>query len=165
VRLTSLGYKGLLALFFVGFAVIKISVAQTCVDDDGDGWGWNQETSSSCRVAGSDAADPISGGGIRVSWPANSVSENVSEYEAVGQVNDGPETGYYRGSETEFSIRLTDISAVYNDTVCIRVRAIRLTVTGSTTRQTNSDWSMQSCITVPEAPLQPPQMIELSIIE
>jgi len=92
-------------------------------------------------------------------------AENVSEYEAVGQINGGTETGYYRGSATEFSVRFSDISANYRDTICVRVRAVRNSNTGGATTQTTSDWSSQSCITVPEAPLRPPQMIELSLIE
>jgi len=158
----------LFALICTGFVFAPMSVAQTCVDDDGDGWGWNPETNSSCQVAdaGEDGGQElIDAGGIKVSWPANSAAENVSEYEAVGQINGGTETGYYKGSATEFSVRFSDISANYRDTICVRVRAVRNSNTGGATTQTTSDWSSQSCITVPEAPLRPPQMIELSLIE
>ena len=158
----------LAALLCTYFVFAPMSVAQICVDDDGDGWGWNPETNSSCQVtdAGEDGErDLIDAGGIKVSWPANSASENVSEYEAVGQINGGTETGYYRGSATEFSVRFSDISANYTDTICVRVRAVRNSNTGGTTTQTTSDWSSQSCITIPEAPLRPPTMIELSLIE
>jgi len=168
---------GLVVLLFAVFIVAQIAAAQSCVDEDGDGWGWNQETNSSCQVNGGGSAEHsgqstgdsepglINAGGIRISWPANSASENVSEYEAVGRVNGGSETGYYRGNATEFSVRFTDIAAIYSDTICIRVRAIRLSNTGDTATQTTSDWSNQSCITIPNAPLRPPQMIELSLIE
>jgi len=157
--------KSLLAILCVGLAFTKISFAQTCIDDDGDGWGWDPEANSTCQVAGGDTPDLINVGGIKVSWSESSASENVSEYEIQGQINDGAKTRYYRGSASEFSVRLSSISATYNDTVCVRVRAIRITTIGNTTRQTNSEWSNRSCIIIPDAPLQPPQIIELSLTE
>lgn len=165
MRLVSSHSISILALVCVSIVLARVSIAQTCIDDDGDGWGWNPETNSSCQVSISGTPDLARVGGIKVSWPANSASQNVSEYEAVGQINGGEETGFYRGSAAEFSVRFTDVAANFNDTVCVRVRAVRVVGTGDNTQETFSAWSEQSCITLPDAPLLPPQLIELSLIE
>ncbi len=143
----------------VCFAAISANSvrAQTCIDDDGDGWGWDTDNNTSCQVSSGNDTQ----GGLRITWAANDASENVSEYEVAGTINDGQESNYFRGNATEFSVRLSDITANFNDTVCIRIRALRTTGTG--TRY--SEWSPRSCITLPDAPLQPPRLIELSLIE
>ncbi|OED40364.1 hypothetical protein AB833_12225 [Chromatiales bacterium (ex Bugula neritina AB1)] len=154
----SLKPTALLMFVFLASAIINTASAQTCIDEDGDGWGWDPDANTSCQVTGT---NPVTPGGIKISWAANSAAENVSVYEVAGQINGGQERNFFTGNATEFSARLTDLPATYNDVVCVRVRAVRITGT----MRTFSGWSMQSCITLPAVPLQPPQLIELSLIE
>lgn len=153
-----------IALFCLGSAFVNIAYSQSCVDDDGDGWGWNAETNSSCQVGNNGNTGNTISGGLKVSWAASDASENVSEYELIADINSGDPTTLFRGNATTFSIRLADISANYKDFVCVRIRAIR-SATSSTDNETYSNWSVPNCITLPDAPLKAPQMIELSLIE
>lgn len=147
------------------------ALSQSCIDEDGDGWGWNPDTNQSCQVSPSngdttpktDSANLT--GGLKVTWSANDATQNVSQYEVAGKVNSGNERSLFRGTATEFIVRLADIPATFNDRVCVRVRAIRTTTVDSAQRDTFSEWSVENCISLPDAPLLPPQLIEVSVVE
>lgn len=142
MRLTQL----FLALLFLMPVTGIAQESEVCVDEDGDGWGWNETLQQTCIPAGGENIERKNPVGIRVSWPKNPPAQMVEGYKLKLLVNDAiaaEETT--RGTSLSFQFDI--INATFEDRVCAQVAAFR--------KDQTSAYSELNCIVIPEQILPP----------